>query len=162
MDRCIKYAVTGLLTLGSTAAALADETIKFRAIYHGVAVQSQEVGDVPGHALSVARNEGLASFPDGSVGTAFFVSSLDFTKGGGPALVYNNLTLPDGSVLWYKANATVISDGGGGAIKGAGVIVGGTGRFAGAKGEATYTGARMSAVGVGTQIYLDVVIDVKK
>jgi len=66
-------AVTGLLTLGSTVAALADEIVKFRAMYHDVAVQSQEVGDVQGHALLVARNEGVASFSDGSVGTTFFI-----------------------------------------------------------------------------------------
>jgi hypothetical protein len=45
----------------------ADETLKFRSIYHATSVQSQDVGDVDGHTLSVVRISGLASFPDGSV-----------------------------------------------------------------------------------------------
>jgi hypothetical protein len=66
-------------------------------------VQSQEVGDFDGHALGLARQSGLALFPDGSVGTTYFTATNDYTKGAGNDLAYDKLTLEDGSVLWFKA-----------------------------------------------------------
>jgi hypothetical protein len=42
---------------------LADETVKWRHVQHATAFQSQEVGDVNGHILSVARVPGIAFFP---------------------------------------------------------------------------------------------------
>src|SRR5215475_744495 len=62
-----------LLCLGASSYARADETLKFRTIVHATSVQSQDVGDVDGHLISVGRFSGLASFPDGTVGTTYFV-----------------------------------------------------------------------------------------
>jgi hypothetical protein len=60
------------------------------------------LGDVDGHLISVGRFSGLASFPDGTVGTTYFVFVTDYIKGSGTFWTHNNLTLNDGSVLWYK------------------------------------------------------------
>jgi len=95
-----------LLWSGASSYARADETLKFRAIAHATSVQSQDVGDVDGHLISVGRFAGLASFPDGAVGTTYFVSITDYIKGSGTFSTHNNLTLSDGSVLWYKVNGT--------------------------------------------------------
>jgi hypothetical protein len=131
---------------------------------HGVSgLQSQDVGDVEGHALSVTRTSGLASFPDGSVGTTYYIAALDYTKGDGPiVLSYNNLTFGDGSVLWYKATATTAVEGARASIKGTGIVTGGTGRYAGAKGEVSFTGARILGSVGPAELYYDIVINVRK
>ena len=104
--RSILTLATALLCLGASSYARADETLKFRTIVHATGVQSQDVGDVDGHLISVGRFSGLASFPDGTVGTTYFVFVTDYIKGSGTFWTHNNLTLNDGSVLWYKLNGT--------------------------------------------------------
>src|SRR5215831_11576061 len=84
----------------------ADETLKFRSVYHATSVQTQNVGDVEGHVLDLVRLIGLASFADGSVATDNFVGTNDYVKGAGSFLVYGSLTFSDGSVLWYKNSGT--------------------------------------------------------
>src|SRR5271156_1631585 len=95
-----------LLSLGVATAAQADETLKFRATMQATSAQSQDIGDVDGHAASLARFTGLAAFPDGTVASTYFVASTDYIKGAGTFFVYQNLTLSDGSVLWFKNNGT--------------------------------------------------------
>jgi hypothetical protein len=56
--------------------AMADEVLKFRIVMHATSIQTQEVGDVDGHTMSVGRYSGLASFPDGSVGGPLFRSGF--------------------------------------------------------------------------------------
>jgi hypothetical protein len=95
------------------AGARADETIKFREVMHYVSVQSQDVGDVEGHAVVLGHGSGIASFPDGTVGTVSFVNTLDYVKGSGAiTLVYVTLTLGDGSTLRTKgAGSTAVTGG---------------------------------------------------
>src|SRR6266851_857953 len=52
-----------------------DEVLKFRIVSHIASVQIANVGDVEGHALSVARQEGLAFLSDGSVGAAVLTAT---------------------------------------------------------------------------------------
>jgi len=73
-------ATVALLCLGASSYARADDTLKFRAIVHATSVQSQDVGDVDGHLMSIGRFSGLASFPDGAVGTTYFVFVTDYIK----------------------------------------------------------------------------------
>jgi hypothetical protein len=54
--------------LGVSAKA---ETLKFRVFGHTTSFQSQDVGDIDGHAVKIARVTGVASFPDGSVAAAY-------------------------------------------------------------------------------------------
>ncbi len=61
----------------------AHETLKFRMITHVTSAQSQDVGDVDGHLASLARLSGVVLFSDGTVSTAYFVGTTDYTKGAG-------------------------------------------------------------------------------
>jgi hypothetical protein len=152
------------LCAGTISIARADEVLKFRIIAHVTAIQTQDVGDVDGHTMSVGRYSGLASFPDGSVGTINFTFTTDYIRGAGTNLAYYNLSLKDGSVLWYKAPGTAKLEGTttillpGGPIS----VLGGTGRFEGAKGDGTGSGARLTPLAAGAELYLDDVINVKK
>jgi hypothetical protein len=86
--------------------AKADETLKFRIVGHATSFQSQDVGDVDGHALILARLSGHASFPDGSVGSVNWTLQGDYVKSDGTWMTYVNVALLDGSVLRYKATGS--------------------------------------------------------
>jgi hypothetical protein len=158
----LSLVAAGLIGLCATSIARADETLKFRTITHATSAQSQDVGDVDGHAVSVVRFSGLASFPDGTVGTGYFTASTDYTKGAGTFSLYHNLTLSDGSVLWYKAAGTAAVDGTKTQFVGTVSVVGGKGRFEGAKGEGTITGTRFNPLAVGADLVSDYTINIKK
>src|SRR5271157_4478798 len=107
----LNRAAAGLIGFFAGSIARADEVLKFRAVMHATSAQALDVGDVDGHSLGLARVSGLASFPDGSVGTIYGTSTNDYIKGAGTNLAYYNLTLKDGSVLWYRLNGTAKVDG---------------------------------------------------
>lgn len=146
-----------------SASAHADETLKFRAITHLVSVQSADVGDIDGHAMSVVKASGLVSFADGGVGTTTFTTITDYVKGTGDIVrVYQGITYNDGSQLWIKTTGTATVKGANTDLKGAVTILGGTGKFAGVKGEGTMTGERMQTLASGAELYNDVVLTIKK
>jgi hypothetical protein len=97
----MKHLLLVSMALVVPAAAHADETLKFRTILHQPdPTKAQDVGDTDGHRLLLARNVGLATFPDGSVGTASFVSIADSHKETTHwPVTYTNITIDDGSVL---------------------------------------------------------------
>jgi len=158
MLRTLIIGAVSALTLST--AARADETVKFRSILHATSVQSQDVGDVDGHTMSLSRYSGLTSFPDGTTGTGYFVATTDYIKGAGTFSVYNNLTLSDGSVLWYKGTGTTTMDGTTSRFQGTVIVLGGKGRYEGANG--TLTGARTVPLALGADLYNDLVINIKK
>jgi hypothetical protein len=94
-----------------TMPAKADETLKYRGVYQATSVQSQDVGDVDGHTISVVRLSGLASVPDESVGTDYSVGYTDYIKGSGSFFNYGGVTLNDGSVLRYSWKGTAAAQG---------------------------------------------------
>jgi hypothetical protein len=161
-QRLLVISLVALLSLGVATSAQADETLKFRATMHATSAQSQDIGDVDGHAASLARFSGLASFPDGTVGTTYFIAATDYTKGAGTFSVYQNLTLKDGSVLWFKNTGTAAVEGTTSLFNGTVTVLGGKGRFEGAKGDGTITGARLVPLATGADLYNDLVINVKK
>ena len=160
--RSILTLATALLCLGASGYARADETLKFRAITHATSVQSQDVGDVDGHTMSVGRFAGIASFPDGAVGTRYFIFVTDYIKGSGSFSLYDNLTLNDGSVLWSKVTGTTTVVQGISRSEGTVTVVGSTGKYEGAKGDGTLTGVRVPGLATGVDRYDDLVINVKK
>jgi hypothetical protein len=163
MSRRTTYTLTALAALCVANTAKADETLKFRAVLHANAVQTQEVGDVDGHTMSVGRYSGLALFPDGSVGTANFTFTTDYIKGAGTFLTYYNVTLKDGSTIWYKGTGPARLEGTTTVFPEAPVtILRGTGRFEGAKGDGTGAGARLTPLATGAELYIDAVLNVKK
>jgi hypothetical protein len=153
----------GMLFFCGGSISKADELLKFRLIMHTTSVQTQEVGDVDGHVVGVGRYSGLASFPDGSVGTANFTFTIDYVKGVGTYSTYYNVTLKDGSSLWIKGTGPAKPDGATTVFPETPVnVLRGTGRFEGAKGEGTSMGARLTPLSVGAELYNDFTINVKK
>jgi hypothetical protein len=163
MTVAIVAAMILVFTFSTANNARADEVLKFRIVTHATSVQFQDVGDVDGHALGVARQSGLALFSDGSVGITYFTATNDFTKGAGTFLAYYNLTLKDGSVLWFKASGTAKPDGTTTIFPETSVsVLRGTGRFDGATGDGTLSGLRVTPLTVGADLYADVNINVRK
>jgi hypothetical protein len=162
-SRIVALAAVALFCLGAASNARADETLKYRSFTHVTNVQTIDAGDVDGHLLGVNRQSGIASFPDGSVATTYATTLTDFVKGSGPVLVsYNNVTFEDGSVLWLKMTATVVAEGNKSIVKGTLTVVGGKGKYAGASGDGTLSGARVAPLATGADVYLDFTVNVKK
>jgi hypothetical protein len=155
-------AALALVGLGVFRPAHADEMLELRAVLHATSVQTQDVGDVDGHAVGVARFSGIASFQDGSTATTYFIATIDYVKGSGTDSSYANLTFDDGSVLWYKTAGMATVEGTRTIFRGMITVLGGKGRFAGAKGEGGYNGARITPLAAGADLFLDQSINVKK
>jgi hypothetical protein len=161
--KCLNWIGAALFLVATADTSMADETLKFRVTMHATSVQSQDVGDADGHNSILSRYSGLLSLPDGSVGTTYFTSLLDYTKGAGPVvLTYENFTFNDGSVLWIKSSGPATVEGTKTLFQGTGTVIGGKGRYEGAKGDLTYTGARLVPLAAGADLYLDFIINVKK
>ena len=148
-----------LLCPGASGGVRADE-LKFRTVMHVTFVQFQDIPDKQGHRASLVRFVGLALLPD-QVGTSYFISQTDYLNGEGNFSVYNNLTLSDGSVLWFKSEGKTTVKGTTSTFDGkVAVLPGGPGRFAGAKGEGTVTGARPDQLVEGANLYNDITINI--
>jgi hypothetical protein len=101
--------------------------------------------------------------PDGGVATYGFVGTLDYVKGAGTYAIFDQITFSDGSVLFTKGSGVAIPEATKTTFKGTATIIGGKGKFEGAKGDGTTTGARTQPMpGVGTELYADVVLNIKK
>jgi hypothetical protein len=153
--------VTTVLCAISTAAA-ADETLKFRAVYHITDAQSQAAADTNGHVVNLVRTSGLATMADGSVASFGFVGTLDYTNGAGIYTLYTQLVFGDGSALFLKDIGAATPEPTKVTFKGSLTVIGGKGRYEGAKGDGTEMGVRMQPLpGVGAELYNDTVINVK-
>jgi hypothetical protein len=159
----------GVIGFCASSIARADEVLKFRMFVHGTSIQTQEVGDVDGHILAVGRFSGQAAFSDGSVGTA----TLNFTseygehvKGVGTFHTYFSVTPSKDSALWIKVDGTAKPEGTTTVFPEApAIVVGGTGRFEGAKGDGKFVGGvRLTPIATGAQpeLWNEFVINVKK
>jgi len=165
MTRCSILSLGALCVIGFSIGSMAraDEVVKFRMVTHATSVQSQDVGDVDGHTVAVGRYSGLASFPDGSIGTANFIFTSDYIKGSGTFSTYFNVTLKDGSALWWKGSGQAKLEGTTTVFPEFPVtVLRGTGRFEGAKGDGNQTGARVTPLSSGADLYADVVLNVQK
>jgi hypothetical protein len=140
----------------------ADETLKSRTVMHSLNAQTIDVGDVDGHILGVARFSGIVSLPDGSTATSYFTGAFEYTKGAGPVSTYMNVTYEDGSALWLKTMGTAAVDGTKTVFKGTLNVLGGKGRYAGATGDGSFSGARTVPLAAGADLYLDLTVNVKK
>jgi hypothetical protein len=131
-------------------------------VTHVTSAQSHDVGDAEGHVVSLARFSGLAFFPDGSVATVCFTAATDYTNGAGTFTLYPILTLDDGSVLSLKSVGTGTVDGTKTQFVGTLTVVGGKGRFDGAKGDGTLTGTRHTPLAVGADLVSDYTVNIRK
>jgi hypothetical protein len=163
MNRRILMVIGALIALNGASIAQADETLKFRIVSHVSSAQIDNVGDVEGHVLLVARQEGIAFLQDGSVAGAILTATSDYTNGAGTFVAYWNLTLDDGSTIYWRWNGVANVEGKKTIFPESPVtIISGTGRFEGAKGDGTQKGARVAPIAVGVHLYADVVLNVKK
>lgn len=157
----------GVIGFCASSIARADEVLKFRMFVHATSVQTQEVGDVEGHVLVVGHYSGLASLSDGSVGTATLTFTAEFgehVKGVGTFYTYFSVTPSKDSTLWIRVAGTAKPEGTTTVFPEApAIVVGGSGRFEGAKGDGTFVGgARLTALVTGAELWNEFVINVKK
>jgi hypothetical protein len=140
--------------------AKADETVKWRHVHHATSYQTLEVGDVNGHVVGLQRLPGIAFFPDGSIGTSLVIGTNDAVSGVGQTVNgYYTVNFADGSALWLKYTGTG-KFGNPGTLKGTAIVIGGKGRYAGAKGDGTFEGETIQSSGEGIA-YIDNVINIK-
>ncbi len=153
-----------ILFISLGAPAQADETAKFRIIMHVTTAQTLDVNGIEGQTMTVVHYSGLASFADGSVGTASLTAETDYNKGSGTYTGYYNVALKDGSTITYKATSVPARlEGSVTNFPEAPVsIVRGTGRFDSAKGDGMISGQRLTALAVGAETYVDVTLNIKK
>jgi hypothetical protein len=168
----MKSLVLSAAILLSVNGAFADETLKFRTVTHASELHTIPAGDVDGHLLGVSHSTGIVFFSDESVGTAHNIALTDYTKGVGDiAAAYWTITASDGSTLWFKVVGNSKSDNAPGKFKIGSTqmaVLGGRGRFEGAKGNGSLTGLRINLGGTnipsGTNIEMtnEMVINLKK
>ena len=120
-------------------------------------VTTVEIGDVPGHVVGVVEFKGLSFFADGEVATHTNPATFDLTNGSGPHQGYVVHYFDDGStsIERYQGEAKLSADGKRTAVSGTFQCVGGTGRFAGLKGEGAYKGERVGELRTGDFVYVD-------
>ena len=155
----------GAIGFCASSIAKADEVLKFRMFTHATSVQPQEVGDVDGHVLGVGHFSGLVLLSDGSVGTGTLTAMFDYIKGAGIFHAYYGVTPSKGSTLWVKVSPQTAKPVGETTVfsEAPAIVVGGSGRFEGAKGDGTYVGGvRLTALATGAEAWAEFVINVKK
>jgi hypothetical protein len=150
-------ACLGALALVAPALAQAQDLGTSRRVQGTAQVTTVEVGDVPGHVVGVVEFRGLSFFADGEVATHVNPATFDLTNGSGPHQGYVVHHFDDGStsIERYQGAARLSTDGKRTVVEGTFECVGGTGRFAGLKGEGTYRGERLGALATGDYVYVD-------
>jgi hypothetical protein len=128
-----------------------------RRVQGTAAVTAVEVGDVPGHVVGVVEFKGLSFFEGGEIATHTNPATFDLTDGSGPHQGYVTHYFDDGStsIERYRGEARLSADGRRTVVEGTFECVGGTGRFAGLRGEGTYRGERIGALRTGDYVYVD-------
>jgi hypothetical protein len=142
----------------------ADEALKFHYTARLTAPASvQAADDIDAHVMALFRLSGVLLSLDGlAAGTMHWVGTNDLVKGVGPYRANGTLTSNDGSVLWYLSTGSQKLDGGKATYTGPITVIGGKGRFEGAKGDRTVSGARISPVETGGDNFGELVINIKK
>ena len=150
--------MTALLLMSVTRAGA--ETMKFRWVLFHTKVEVIKVGDVEGHIIGLNDTTGLALLETGEVAVVTERGTADYTKGAGIHRGYERLTFEDGSTIDLKYEGTTRPDpkGKGSLIKGTLVLYQGSGRYAGIKGEGSYTGRRVAPIGAAAQLYGDMIL----
>ena len=152
--------MTAFLLMSVTQAEAA--TMKFRIVFFHTKVETIEVEDVEGHIVGIFESTGLASLETGEVAVfGVLGGTFDYTTGTGIHYGYDRLTFEDGSTIDFKGEGTTRPDpkGKGSLFKSTSmVITQGTGKYAGIRGELSYTGRRFAPIGARAQAYLDCIL----
>ncbi len=157
----VSVAAIAAYTMSCVGPIRADEVLSFHFVTDASSLQSLEVGDREGHLLRLSRRSGVAIFPDGSLGASQYAATNDYVKGAGTYLAYCNISLRDGSVLWFRVAGSAKVEEATTLFPEAPVtVLRGTGRFEGAHGDGTFKGQLMP-FDLGANLYADVVINLK-
>ena len=156
MPRPLNLAAAGMVLL-MPAAEAADDIGSGRRVQSVTSVQTVPVADAPGHVLGVVGFAGLTFFANGEIATHENPATFDLTAGSGPHQGWVVHTFDDGStaVERYQGHATLTDGGGKTVVEGTFTCEGGSGRFAGLKGEGTYRGERFGRLAAGANVYVD-------
>src|ERR671919_2558107 len=148
------FAAAGLFV---PALANAQDLGTSRRVQGTAEVTTVEVGDAPGHVVGVVEFKGLSFFANGEIATHTNPATFDLTNGSGPHQGYVVHYFDDGStsIERYQGEARSGADGNRTTVTGTFQCIGGTGRFAGLKGEGTYRGERLGALQTGDYVYVD-------
>ncbi len=156
--------------------AKADETLRFRYVGHPASpVQRHEVGDVAGHVVGLFELKGTAIFSEETTassfiyaheppGVVYWTGTFDYTNLNGPYVGYFTLMLRDKSVLWYKVTGKSVFAGKVFSSAGTVTVIGGKGRFEGAKGDGEVGQLLVESPEPGrdTDTFGEAVINIKK
>jgi hypothetical protein len=145
---------TGTMALPASAA---DDLGNGRRVQNTTAVHEVEVGDAAGHVVGVVEFKGLTFFASGAIATHVNSATYDLVDGSGPHAGYVVHYFDDGStsVEKYQGRAMIEAAGDRTVVEGEFECVGGTGRFAGLKGEGHYRGERIGSLAAGSYVYID-------
>ena len=157
MGQASALALVAAVGMAVPALAYGQDLGTSRRVQGTAKVTTVEVGDVPGHVVGVVEFKGLSFFADGEVATHTNPDTFDLTNGSGPHQGYVIHYFDDGStsIERYQGEAKLSADGKRTAVTGTFQCVGGTGRFAGLKGEGTYKGERVGELRTGDFVYVD-------
>lgn len=123
------------LITANVAGALADEhELKFRLVTYRIDLKVVEVPNAENHLLGTGNFKGVAVFEDGEIADKTFVYSFDESDGVGTGHGYSTYTFLDGSSI--SARFDDKTDGN--ISNGEYTVLGGTGRYDGAKGTGWY------------------------
>jgi hypothetical protein len=138
------------------AAAAAGDLGSGRRVQNTTAVQTVEVGDVPGHVVGVIEFKGLTFFASGEIASHVNSATFDLVNGNGPHAGYVVHRFDDGSTSIEKYQGQT-KEGAGGrtVVEGTFECAGGSGRFTGLKGEGRYRGERIGSLAAGSYVYID-------
>ena len=123
------------LITANVASALADEhELKFRLITHRIDLKVVEAPDAENHLLGTGSFKGVAVFEGGEIADKTFVYSFDESDGVGTGHGYSTYTFLDGSSITARFDDKTD----GNISNGQYTVLGGTGRYDGAKGTGWY------------------------
>jgi hypothetical protein len=155
--------VTAAVMCAIPATGFADETLKYRIVQHITSATTQDVGDVDGHTMTLLKAQGVALFPDGTIGQVTVVSNTDYIRGNGNFFANSGVIFSDGSAIWVNGLGRATVKGQTTELTQPLTIIGGKGRYAGAKGDGMATGTRLQPLpNTGAEIIVDVTLNVKK
>jgi hypothetical protein len=141
-----------LVTAGGASAQ--EQVLDFQVVAHTTAVHSLPTPGRAGHEIGVAAFRGLAIFPGDRIASHWYSGNFDFVKGSGPIAGYALWQFEDGSRIEaaYSGEAKAAADGGITFSAQYKEVVG-TGRYAGFRGEGTFTGRRVDFLKQGGDTY---------
>lgn len=136
-----------LMSLSTLVSAQSAQTLDVEATSYIVSSQWLPAGDEAGHSIGMQQRAGMANFSDGSVAQYSTVSNFDFRRGkGGSSSGYSKFTFNDGATIVFSWTAKmIIGEYGLTLNEGQGIILKGTGRFAGIKGTSSFSGRQLKS-----------------